>query len=227
MWLARVTSLDQTSNCHLRSPRTPQCTRPLWIPTRMFTFTPRHLTHQPVDGTGTVSAQGTAAPVSTGDVPAPWNGHSPPQVAVAPGTGTTPQALPHSRDGLDHVDPHLHAAVRVVPARLRQPRHAVVAVPQDLDAQAVVLLGGGGGGTDTGRSGGALGPPAPLPASVPPLTAANLSKRAKSSLSVITSSWAVHCEARLVKPSMSAKRMLQGGRAWAGEGTHTAPDPVT
>lgn len=40
MWLARVTSLDQTSNCHLRSPRTPQCTRPLWIPTRMFTFTP-------------------------------------------------------------------------------------------------------------------------------------------------------------------------------------------
>lgn len=40
MWLARVTSLDQTSNCHLRSPRTPQCTRPLWMPTRMFTFTP-------------------------------------------------------------------------------------------------------------------------------------------------------------------------------------------
>lgn len=40
MWLASVTSLDQTSNCHLRSPRTPQCTRPVWMPTRMFTFTP-------------------------------------------------------------------------------------------------------------------------------------------------------------------------------------------
>lgn len=40
IWLASVTSLDQTSNCHLRSPRTPQWTRPLWIPTLMFTLTP-------------------------------------------------------------------------------------------------------------------------------------------------------------------------------------------
>lgn len=40
IWFARVTSLDQTSNCHFLSPSTPQCTLPLWIPTRMFTFTP-------------------------------------------------------------------------------------------------------------------------------------------------------------------------------------------
>lgn len=40
IWLASVTSLDQTSNCHLRRPSTPQCTRPLCMPTRMFTFTP-------------------------------------------------------------------------------------------------------------------------------------------------------------------------------------------
>lgn len=40
------------------------------------------------------------------------------------------------------------------------------------------------------------------------LTAASLSKRAKSSLRVMTSSWAVHWDARLVKPSMSANRML-------------------
>lgn len=53
-----------------------------------------------------------------------------------------PLGLPHSRDGLNHVNAHLHTAVSVVPTRLRQPRHAVVAVPQDLDAQAVVLLGG-------------------------------------------------------------------------------------
>lgn len=39
MWLASVTSLDQTSNCHLTRPSTPQCTRPVWMPTRMFTFT--------------------------------------------------------------------------------------------------------------------------------------------------------------------------------------------
>lgn len=64
-----------------------------------------------------------------------------------------PTALPHSRDGLDHVNAHLHTAVSVVPARLRQPRHAVVAVPQDLDAQAVVLLGG------TSRLGGLQDPP--------------------------------------------------------------------
>lgn len=29
IWLASVTSLDQTSNCHFLRPRTPQCTRPL------------------------------------------------------------------------------------------------------------------------------------------------------------------------------------------------------
>lgn len=39
MWLARVTSLDQTSNCHFRRPRTPQSTRPVWMPTRMFRMT--------------------------------------------------------------------------------------------------------------------------------------------------------------------------------------------
>lgn len=41
------------------------------------------------------------------------------------------------------------------------------------------------------------------------LTDASLSKRAKSSLRVMTSSWAVHWDARLVNPSMSAKRMLK------------------
>lgn len=39
MWFASVTSLDHTSNCHLTRPSTPQCTRPVWMPTRMFTFT--------------------------------------------------------------------------------------------------------------------------------------------------------------------------------------------
>ena len=39
MLFARVTSLDQTSYCHLRSPRTPHSTRPLWMPTRMLRST--------------------------------------------------------------------------------------------------------------------------------------------------------------------------------------------
>lgn len=37
--LASVTSLDQTSYCHLRRPSTPQSTRPVWIPTLIFNCT--------------------------------------------------------------------------------------------------------------------------------------------------------------------------------------------
>lgn len=48
LWLKLFRSaefrLDQigmkpTSNCHLISPNTPQCTRPEWMPTRISTFT--------------------------------------------------------------------------------------------------------------------------------------------------------------------------------------------
>lgn len=56
--------------------------------------------------------------------------------AWGPGGG----ACGHSRDGVDHVQAHLHAAVRVVGLGLGEAGHAVVAVPQDLDAAAVVLL---------------------------------------------------------------------------------------
>lgn len=45
------------------------------------------------------------------------------------------------------------------------------------------------------------------------LTAASLSKRAKSSLSSFTSSWALQAEDSWVKPTISAKRMLQGRKA--------------
>ena len=47
---------------------------------------------------------------------------------------------PRAPDGVNHVDAHLDAALRVVAARLRQPRHAVVTVTEDLDAKAVVLV---------------------------------------------------------------------------------------
>jgi hypothetical protein len=47
---------------------------------------------------------------------------------------------PHLRDGVDHVEPHLDGVPGVVAARIRQPRHAVVAITQDLYTQAVVLL---------------------------------------------------------------------------------------
>lgn len=40
-------------------------------------------------------------------------------------------------------------------------------------------------------------------------TVASSSNFPKSSFSSLTSSWAVHWEARLVKPTMSANRMLQ------------------
>lgn len=68
------------------------------------------------------------------------------------------------------------------------------------------------------------------------LTAASLSKRAKSSLRVMTSSWAVHWDARLVKPSMSANRMLgrqaeedpsEAGRAGGRGQGHPRPQAST
>ena len=43
-------------------------------------------------------------------------------------------------DGADHLEAELDAALGVVDARRRQPRHAVVAVAQQLDPQAVALL---------------------------------------------------------------------------------------
>lgn len=44
------------------------------------------------------------------------------------------------RDGVDHVQTHLHAAVGVISLGLGQPRHTVVAVAQDLNSAAVVFL---------------------------------------------------------------------------------------
>jgi hypothetical protein len=43
-------------------------------------------------------------------------------------------------DGVDHVEPHLDAVLGVVDARIRKSGHAVVAIAQDLDSQAVVVL---------------------------------------------------------------------------------------
>jgi len=39
IWLAMVTSSDQTSNCHFLSPSTPHSTEPEWTPIRMSTST--------------------------------------------------------------------------------------------------------------------------------------------------------------------------------------------
>lgn len=50
------------------------------------------------------------------------------------------RGLHHAGDGVDHVQAHLHGAVGMVRAGLGQPRYAVVAIPQDLDAEAVVIL---------------------------------------------------------------------------------------
>ena len=60
------------------------------------------------------------------------------------------------------------------------------------------------------------------------LTEASLSKRANSSFRVMTNSWAVHWDARLVKPSMSANSMLQGRVMVVGEGRGGGgPSPQT
>lgn len=46
----------------------------------------------------------------------------------------------YSRDGVDHVQSHLYAAVGVVGLGLGQAGYAVVTVSQDLNTPAVVLL---------------------------------------------------------------------------------------
>lgn len=43
-------------------------------------------------------------------------------------------------DSLTHIQSHLHTVPGVVRQGLRQARHAVVAISQDLDAHALVLL---------------------------------------------------------------------------------------
>ena len=48
----------------------------------------------------------------------------------------------YSQDGVDHVQAHLDAVPGVVVVGLGQARDAVVAVPKDLDAQAIVVLKG-------------------------------------------------------------------------------------
>ena len=46
----------------------------------------------------------------------------------------------HQIDGPDHLEAELHTTLGVVDARRRQTRHAVIAVAQELDPQAVALL---------------------------------------------------------------------------------------
>ena len=43
------------------------------------------------------------------------------------------------RNGIDHVESHFHAAVSVIRTRFRQSGHAIVAVSQQLDAEAMML----------------------------------------------------------------------------------------
>lgn len=124
---------------------------------------------------------------------------------------------------------------------VRQATDAVVTVPEDLDPQLVVFLkgqsvvcapgpwpwrrgtaGAGRPGRDSlGARDGAEGRrPREREWALLGLTAASLSKRAKSSLRSFTSSWALQAEDSWVKPTMSANRMLQKDRATGSE----APD---
>ena len=43
-------------------------------------------------------------------------------------------------DGLTHIQAHLHAVPGVVRQRLRQTRHTVITVSQDLDSHTLVFL---------------------------------------------------------------------------------------
>lgn len=122
MWLANVTSFDHTSNCHFLSPSTPQCTRPLWMPTRMLTLTPV------TSRTNLQRHHHQFPPFSK-------------QAINRPAERTTSKKHQcDSRYGLNHVDAHLNTAVGVVRSRLRQSRHAVVTIAQNFYSETVVLL---------------------------------------------------------------------------------------
>lgn len=124
IWLASVTSLDQTSNCHLRRPSTPQCTRPLWMPTRMFTLTPvTSLTSLQMRIHTLLFKKKTLTNISW------WFLCFSALVSNV-----------HSRNGFNHVYSHLHTAVGMISPGLGQTRYTVVTVSEDFDAQAVVLL---------------------------------------------------------------------------------------
>jgi hypothetical protein len=53
--------------------------------------------------------------------------------------------LKNSRDGINHVQAHLHTTVSVVCLGLCQAGYTVITVPQNLDTQAVVFLRPEGG----------------------------------------------------------------------------------
>lgn len=163
------------------------------------------------------------------------------RAASPTGPGTPLPEVPRLRDGLHHGEPHEDGADGVVLSVVRQATDAVVTVAQDLNPQLVVFLKGPGRGCGPesllGREawerkqrkdrweesvgvweGRAQAARVALPLEsrvrVRVLTAASLSKRAKSSLSSLTSSCALQAEDSCVKPTMSANRMLRGG----GEG---------
>lgn len=162
------------------------------------------------------------------------------RAASPTGPGTPLPEVPRLRDGLHHGEPHEDGADGVVLSVVRQATDAVVTVAQDLNPQLVVFLKGPGRGCGPesllgrgawerkqrkdrweesvgvweGPAQAARVPPPESRVRVRVLTAASLSKRAKSSLSSLTSSCALQAEDSCVKPTMSANRMLRGG----GEG---------
>lgn len=112
----------------------------------------------------------------------------------------------HKRDGPDggaHVQPHLNTVPGVVGDGVRQSRHTVVTVPQDLDAQTPVFLQTSTAShSQTGRKCIGVGPVQVI------FTLAMSSNLPKSLLSTATSSCGEHELASLVKPTMSAYKML-------------------
>lgn len=107
----------------------------------------------------------------------------------------------YSRDRVDHVQTHLDATVGVIGPVLGQTAHAIITVTQQFDAQTRVFLGQTVEPTQRSR--------VYYLNTVKYHTRVRSTHLANSSLSSLTSSWAVHWSDRLVKPQMSANKMLR------------------
>lgn len=168
MWLASVTSLDQTSNCHLTRPSTPQCTRPVWMPTRMFTFTAitsrtrlskrgskerEGVKRVPHYKSRTIQSHNLHCSIVCGlccvlyvcvlcSYVLMW------LVLLCVCVAAVPSVVYamcyfsfYSRYCVNHIEPHFNGTVCMIRARLGQTGDAVITIAQQLNAQTMMLGG--------------------------------------------------------------------------------------
>lgn len=60
--------------------------------------------------------------------------------------------MSHLRDRVNHVKSHFNGAMCMVGSGLRKPGHAIIAIPEDFDSEAMIILMEKNEGENTGYS---------------------------------------------------------------------------